>query len=1045
MAPLDLNSFADASHTRRRSFADQFEAQSTDSLDTTEDSTDHFEDDELESDQADVTETLSPLLLTSGHFEQALHPLRVAADRVGREVEKFAEKLDTLNPLRQRGPLQKYDVVFELLDSYRTIADDAVKRLQKRHASEYEQAIKIRWQRRAYSLSLGLSGGDSESDDRVDRTNRDAGFGEQTTVRDLEYWRLETQTWELLKSVLMFQYPRPNHDASKAKADSLSSIGHVNKYSSEGKIWKRFLAEDDLARERQTILKWLRSTAESSGKDVDIITEELETGGPRGKSLWRTGWLYTKEAIKAQKRLRSWPQALDPDSPGLQSTLRNSDNTEGLVTQLDPDAVNRQGLALEKQDQYFERATWLVCWEMIKRGKSWNQIHEWCQDRVDGWRIASIGGAEPTWDSSLEDDYGEDPSHHSSSLPSNASSSNTSTSRALWRRMCFAAARSGHIAEHESAVYGFLGGDVQTVERVCQSWDEFLFAHYNSLLLSQFDHYLRSNYPDRLSTVVAHKFGVFDSVQYHGEPDLVSRRLVDRLKSHEITSAEAQQPIKLIQSEIIAKTFKDFLYRQGIALSKIANAEAKSKIIPSADGIELEDSVTAYISPSDYDALRVITHMLLIFQDLGMDIGQDWSQAAIENILVAYIDFLRLAGKSEMIPLYASRLSQERSTMVLGRVLIDITDPRERNQQISLMAELGIDVTAVLTMQLEFISQDRKLNEPEHQKPVTIEFLETAEDPNQIGKQVKEGFMREQLSVEEDLLVRAFEWFILLDGHWVETFAFGAKLYKSFLRSGRLAAAKQLSMRMPYSAISLAKTKALWGKAIDISQGFEDSEDESGNDGFGESRLTRSRSQEASRIKRSRSSIKRAKRRREALLDLSRTYLGLEQLVLALEAFEKWRDVLNQVPGHNNPRFSKQWRSHLQKALDEVSLTVEPLLHDWLTKPVDDAEAIELAEIRKSYIPEVVLAYIGTLHAAGHYLRREYFLDCMDLSTTIADQGSNLAECFVATGRMGELVEYFAITSKTILKANESGGAKRGKSKNVSKQGGNLSIWHVKI
>jgi len=145
-----------------------------------------------------------------------------------------------------------------------------------------------------------------------------------------------------------------------------------------------------------------------------------------------------------------------------------------------------------------------------------------------------------------------------------------------------------------------------------------------------------------------------------------------------------------------------------------------------------------------------------------------------------------------------------------------------------------------------------------------------------------------------------------------------------------------------------------------------------------------------------------------------------------------------------DPRHAKSWKPRLQKALDEVVSAVEPLLHDWLLNPMNEKEAIELREIRNAYLPDVILAYNSILHCAGHLLSRDLLLQCMQLSTIVAAQGSDLAECFVATGRMSELVDSLAASSKALLKANEHGGAKRGKSRKTGGHGESLAIWQVK-
>ena len=106
-----------------------------------------------------------------------------------------------------------------------------------------------------------------------------------------------------------------------------------------------------------------------------------------------------------------------------------------------------------------------------------------------------------------------------------------------------------------------------------------------------------------------------------------------------------------------------------------------------------------------------------------------------------------------------------------------------------------------------------------------------------------------------------------------------------------------------------------------------------------------------------------------------------------------------------------------------------------------DAEATEFEEIRIACLPEIILAYNSALNFDGHALSREVLLKCLDLAATVAADGSDLADCFMAARRMSELVDSMAITSKNILHAEEK-GAKAGK-RGKKSSGKNLAIWSI--
>lgn len=102
-----------------------------------------------------------------------------------------------------------------------------------------------------------------------------------------------------------------------------------------------------------------------------------------------------------------------------------------------------------------------------------------------------------------------------------------------------------------------------------------------------------------------------------------------------------------------------------------------------------------------------------------------------------------------------------------------------------------------------------------------------------------------------------------------------------------------------------------------------------------------------------------------------------------------------------------------------------------------DNEASELEQIRKACLPEVVLAYIAVLNSSAQFLSRELLLKSLEMGAVVASKGSDLASCFLSSGRMPELVNTLAFTSTTMLLASEHGGGKR-------KSSARLAIWSTR-
>ena len=79
-------------------------------------------------------------------------------------------------------------------------------------------------------------------------------------------------------------------------------------------------------------------------------------------------------------------------------------------------------------------------------------------------------------------------------------------------------------------------------------------------------------------------------------------------------------------------------------------------------------------------------------------------------------------------------------------------------------------------------------------------------------------------------------------------------------------------------------------------------------------------------------------------------------------------------------------------------------------------------------------------------MSRDNFLECMDLSTIIGSEESDLADLFVRNGRMKELVIAFAENSKALLGANSAGKSRTGtNSKKLRHLGWTRELWDIKL
>ncbi|KAL1306728.1 hypothetical protein AAFC00_005393 [Neodothiora populina] len=886
-----------------------------------------------------------------------ISPLRDMADRVGREVDHFAETLDKFN--NRLHDEDAYGAAYELTVEYKAYANSVINKLKKQHSARRLHSKKNDFGKRCRESHTSLPGTSiypRDEDEQLDGGD---------PLHTIKYWQTESDTWELFRLMLELRY-RPNSEqAQHERKAKLAQSAPTNRYTTPSALWDNFTLNDDQARERHLVLKWLQETAAHGDSD------ELDGTSPdsnQDAGVWVNGWMETREKIKGAKRARFLPA---DNAAGLD--IRCSDTNEPLVSQLDPDAPSRQRGVLEKKDALSERSLWISCWSMLRRGTPWAEVCEWCSVRNQDWRAVSLGAAV----NSPQD------------IPIPGYSAGT-----LWRHTCYTLATKQGTDEYEAAVYGLMSGHLDSVRKVCKTWDDHLYAHYNSLLLNKFDLYLHEKLPDRVTTA------------YVPTPDSFNTNitidLMEKLQGDPATSSEAGQPMKLLQASLIANSFENLC--QGLSSAITSAAWYRSQHRSAATENRRETAIA-----NDFDALRIATHMLIMLREFYPPLSADTAETvAMDNIVAAYIHFLSAVGKRDLAPLYASKMAPARAKASLAQVLSMVDHVQDKVSFIKLMGVYGLDPMAVLIEQSRYLVRnltlERDLNEAH------LQIVEETTDTVYPGQRIKLDFTSAATGSEtlaDHLIV-----FYLVEGHWDVTFSTLAYACRKLLLHGYFLEASRLVQKLPFESLSATKSRSVLGRAVNVM----DREDIlSFQDDAGAAATLR------------------------VLQRQSQAYYELTILVRAIAALENWRRMehehMSKIPQPTSAP------SKLKRAFEDTCNTLEPVFTGILLRAKDDKEESELSQIRAHYLPEVVLAYNAALCAAAHLKSRDYFMNAMDLAAVVADNKTGLAVAIMAAGRMTEVVTAFAHTSEHMLKLNEIGTKPRREKK--SKTGGNLAIWEI--
>lgn len=706
------------------------------------------------------------------------------ADRVGKEVEKFAERVDHWHTHGKENVTTKHRATVNMVEHFQDLAESQVNELKRTSGAENQGALNKSTRRRVQSMGEGSFGQSFQS---AALTTEPTPL-DSTSVHELRQWQAELATWDLLRLLIDHYHPEPGKDIEAEKRAQLENVGGNKRYSPNSEVWDRFLLEDDQAKEKDLVLRWLEQTAQDSESDIDSITAVLEEKSGKGANTWTSGWLDTKSKIKQNKRMQNLDGPLQPQS----SILKTADRSQQLVTQLDPDAPSRQKRSLEKSDEFYEKALWLVCYEMMRRGVPWKEICDWAVERSEAWRGVSLGAA------------------YESHTPGSPNVAGDSVGY-LFRRMCFYAAQ-GTRLQYEGAVYGLLSGDLEKVREVARTWDDHLYAHYNALLLSRFDSYLQRQYPSRVTQSLSQRFVFHDAVANLGEWSHSHKMVVSALKHHKTSATLATAPIKLVQGALIAQSLEELIHNVGIALAEMLQHEDRPGNLmihpdspefdrgPKAASGQPTSTVDQYYQTlaSDPHAFRTLVHVFIALRG-GLDLlrAEDRLQRlAMDNVIAAYIEFLRLSKRIQLIPLYAAQLEKTRQAYSLARVLPDIKNRDEQRNCIALLDLYRVDTVEVVAQsfllafnQSGFIHFDEEGNSVITDPIKRFSLLESTEsmDPNKKllwpNQRIRPEFNGSVVEPKDEGIIDAVYWYNYLSTEVDATFEHLKNALTIFLRT----------------------------------------------------------------------------------------------------------------------------------------------------------------------------------------------------------------------------------------------------------------------
>jgi nuclear pore complex protein Nup107 len=681
---------------------------------------------------------------------------------------------------------------------------------------------------------------------------------------ELDKLQLEGDMWILLRNLLATKSPRNVNDVQIAQE---SSLGGLHRYSSNTQLWTAFLDSDPVAQEYEHILSWLQERAAENSPPIEDVVRYLTSKSSRGDGISSSGPMFTQAKIKGQKRTRLWSMPLEPSNPGLSRThIRESDQAP-LIAQLDPDACLRESAVLEYEDEYYEQAAWQTYWEMLRRGSSNPEIRAWFAERKMSWRYAALCGC-----GTAIGQMADSPWVRMLNLATNSE----------WLTHCRQLAQNPAIDDRfQKAVYGVLCGNVDASTAANDTIEDHLFCLFNSLLIQRYQHYLQAFRETPVASTYQPPFPDTDTIRHYirvavSDPEL---------------NNEYQLPHRLMEMAVMGKNIEDFLLNMGRAAAKITHSGGQNSDLMKQSAADV-DQITLWTA-QDHDSVRMATHLQLLLQPLGLlDSVYAQNEYELENNIAAYIGLLESLGRWLLIPVYASKLSKKRSYHVLGSILINVTDRRERDLQVKLMKQYRIDVSETVYSVFSIANFDRLQKLRAYKRgPISGRITVLGGPAKTAQHKIRPALMVGDLSEADERSIRSVEWVRYVQAEkWPMAAWSVAALYKIFLVEGNFVALRQLMERVGLSEMSLA--------AIGMNLHFADTEPSPNNieSEEDEDRIqpmtSPSRRRKAPSVDHSRT---RAGTDRQTLAFRSLSWKQLEQLVAAIDALDAFQEVADSL------------------------------------------------------------------------------------------------------------------------------------------------------
>ncbi|KAF9557921.1 hypothetical protein CPC08DRAFT_819621 [Agrocybe pediades] len=564
---------------------------------------------------------------------------------------------------------------------------------------------------------------------------------------ELEILRLEENAWGLLQAVMPARKTDP--PASKTARELLLE----NPYTPTSTLAQAIMNASPLLTELIAVREWLQETAPPP------TPPEANTGY----------WKFTKHTV-------------------MQSLRTGHAQRDGLVSEMDPDAVNKgDGASLAADDASYEKNLLQALYGYVRAGKLEDAV-EICRLAHQPWRAASLRGSLFfTWKALSTDKKDQD----SEETDGDFESFSGNPKRTLWKSTCTRAALNPLLSDQERLLYASIAPSVETstiLKSSCRTWEDHLWADISVLCEDKTGRELA-----RLATASFWEGGVegldkppaeqseSETVEQEETWEQDVSRVLESLQSVAVAEGPAaDHSFHLAQLFIILNKIEDLL--NGFAHRLRRGAVSSSSF--------------------EYETVcRFFAHLCLYLQMIDVQTPPDATQVILES----YISVLEEAGQRNLIALYAGALGDnavDRYAAFL--VSLGLTaDFDERRAALTRASEHGLDVNKVALKTAESSINKAFSMLPQLKSPL----------PSIIN-------LQPPINEAETFLLRSIEWTTFSPDTHDAALIQATTMLRYFLGAGRIQAAQTLLSLLPPELASLTTPEEIATEYMHYNQFF---------------------------------------------------------------------------------------------------------------------------------------------------------------------------------------------------------------------------------